>query len=48
MEIQLVYWDADEDFPAQVQVMFDEHATDYIHFETSGCIVADLLEKIDA
>ena len=46
MEIQLVFWDADEDFPAQVQVMFDEHATDYIHFETSGCIVADLLEKI--
>ena len=48
MEIQLVFWDADEDFPAQVQVMFDEHATDYIHFETSGCIVADLLEKIGA
>lgn len=46
MEIQLVFWDADEDFPAQVQVMFDEHATDYVHFETSGCIVADLLEKI--
>ena len=46
MEVQMVFWDADEDFPAQVQVLFDEYATDYIHFETSGCIVADLLEKI--
>lgn len=48
MDVQLVYWDQDEDFPAQVQVLFDERVTDYIHFETSGCIVADLLEKISA
>lgn len=48
LEVQLVFWDQDEDFPAQVQVLFDEWVTDYMHFETSGCVVADLLEKIGA
>lgn len=46
--IQLIFWDAEEDLPAQVQVLFDQYVTDYIHFETAGCIVSDLLEKLEA
>ena len=46
MEIQLVFWDADEDFPAQVQILVDQCVTDFIHYETVGCIISDLLEKL--
>lgn len=47
MEVQLIFWDADEDFPAQVQVLFDKKVMDYVHFETTGCVIADLFEKIN-
>lgn len=45
--VQLVFWDADEDFPAQAQVLFDQRVTDYIHFETTGCMISDLLELLE-
>lgn len=45
--LQLIFWDQDEDFPAQVQVLFDQQVTDYIHFETTGCIISDLLEQLE-
>ena len=44
--LQLVYWEADEDFGAQVKVLVDEKITDYVHIETTGCLVSDLFEKI--
>lgn len=46
--LQLVFWDADEDFPAQVQVLADSYVTDYVHYETVGCMVSDLLEAIES
>ncbi|MCI6005897.1 MAG: DUF3786 domain-containing protein [Blautia sp.] len=45
--LQLIFWDADEDFPAQVQVLFDQYVTDYLHFETTGCVISDLLEMLE-
>lgn len=45
--LQLVFWDADEDFPAQAQVLVDSFVTDYVHYETVGCMVSDLLEAIE-
>ena len=45
--LQLIFWDADEDFPAQVQVLFDKYVTDYLHFETTGCVISDLLEMLE-
>lgn len=45
--LQLIFWDTDEDFPAQVQVLFDKYVTDYLHFETTGCVISDLLEMIE-
>lgn len=44
--MQLNYWEADEDFPAQVKVLVDEKITDYVHVETTGCMVSDLFERI--
>lgn len=46
--LQLLFWDADEDFPAQVQILVDQHVTDYVHLETTGCMVSDLFEKLTA
>lgn len=47
VKIQLVFWDKDEDFPAQTQIFVDSRITDYVHIETTGCIVSDLLEKLE-
>ncbi|MDO4260830.1 MAG: DUF3786 domain-containing protein [Eubacteriales bacterium] len=46
VHLQLVFWDADEDFPAQAQVLVDQCVTDFVHYETVGCILSDLLERI--
>ena len=45
--LQLLFWDADEDFPAQVQILVDQHITDYVHLETTGCMVSDLFERLN-
>ncbi|MDO5337628.1 MAG: DUF3786 domain-containing protein [Eubacteriales bacterium] len=45
--LQLIFWDIDEDFPAQVQILFDRQVTDFVHFETTGCIISDLLELLE-
>ncbi len=42
----LNYWEADEDFSAQVKVLVDSNITDYVHIETTGCMVSDLFEHI--
>ncbi|MDO4299593.1 MAG: DUF3786 domain-containing protein [Lachnospiraceae bacterium] len=48
IHLQLVFWDADEDFPAQVQILADKYVTDYVHYETIGCIISDLLELLSS
>ena len=47
LSLRLEFWDADEDFPAQASVLTDRYATDYVHYETLGCILSDLLEKLE-
>jgi hypothetical protein len=46
VEVQLHYWEEDEEFPAQVQIMVDSNVTDYIHLETTGCLASDLFERL--
>ena len=48
IQLQLIFWDADEDFPAQTQIYVDACVGDYVHFETLGCIMADLFQKLYA
>lgn len=43
---RLVFWDEDEDFPAQVQILLDQNITDFVHYETVGCMISDLFEKL--
>jgi hypothetical protein len=44
--LRLIFWDADEDFPSQTQVLVDSRITDFLHVESVGCVVSDLLEII--
>ncbi len=46
LHLRLIFWDRDEDFPAQAQVLVDQCITDFVHYETVGCMIADLLERI--
>ncbi|MCI5650332.1 MAG: DUF3786 domain-containing protein [Fusicatenibacter sp.] len=45
--IRLVFWEKDEEFPAQVRVFVRENATDYVHYEAVSFMIADLFQKID-
>lgn len=47
VHLRLVFWDADEDFPAQAQILVDSCVTDFVHYETVGCMISDLLEKLE-
>ncbi len=44
--LRLIFWDADEEFPAQTQVMTDSGVGDYMHYEAVGCMIADLFELL--
>lgn len=45
--LRLIFWDEDEEFPAQTQVLVDSRVTDFLHYESVGCVVSDLLEKLE-
>ena len=45
--LRLIFWDKDDEFPAQVQVLVDRNITDYMHFEAVGCMIADLFLVLD-
>lgn len=47
LKLQMIFWDKDEDFPAQTQILVDSRITDYVHVETTGCMISDLLEKLE-
>ena len=43
---QLLFWDGDEDFPAQANLLFDRSATDFIHIESVVTIAAEALYQL--
>lgn len=47
LKLRMIFWDADEDFPAQLQILVDSRITDYIHPETIGCLIADLFDNME-
>lgn len=48
VHLRMVFWDTDEDFPAQAQILVDQCVTDFLHYETVGCVISDLLERLDS
>ncbi len=41
LSIRFLFWDGDEEFPAQANVLFDYNITDYVHAETAIMIGGD-------
>lgn len=45
--IRLVFWEADDEFPAQTGIFVEKYITDYIDFEAVGFLFAELLNRIE-
>ena len=46
MPVMLVFWDGDDEFGAQANLLFDADITDFIHEETVCCIAGALMHRL--
>ncbi len=46
MPVHVYFWDGDEEFPAQANMLFDESAVDFIHIESVVTIGMECLERL--
>ena len=49
--MRVLFWDADDEFPAQANLLFDKNATDFIHVESVVTIASQAevwLERLAA
>ncbi|WP_417030085.1 DUF3786 domain-containing protein [Blautia hydrogenotrophica] len=46
LSLILRYWEADEDFPATMQIWTDKNILDYMHYETLMFAVTHIIERI--
>lgn len=46
MPVTVLFWDKDDEFEAQANLLFDADITDFIHEETVCCIAADLVRRL--
>ena len=46
LPVILQYWEADEEFPANLKFMFDENILDYMHFETIFFMMGHIVKRI--
>jgi len=44
--VLLQFWDADDEFPAKLMVLWDRNADRFLHFETMFFLQGDLLERL--
>ena len=44
--VKLMFWDGDDEFPAQANLLFDRSATDFIHIESVVTIATELLRQL--
>lgn len=42
----LQFWNSDEEFDANLKIMWDENVLDYVHFETTQFIASHVLQRI--
>ena len=42
------FWDADEEFPASLQFLWDANALDFLYYETLWYVMDEVLERIEA
>lgn len=46
--MRLLFWDGDDEFPAQANLLFDKNATDFIHVESITSIAAEGLSLLSS
>lgn len=46
MPLTMVFWDGDDEFEAQANILFDADITDFIHEESVVCIASDLVRRL--
>ena len=46
MPVTILFWDGDDEFEAQANMLFDADITDYIHEETVCCIASCLASRL--
>ena len=46
--VLLQFWQADDEFPPKLMVMWDTNADQFLHFETTFYLQGDLLERLKA
>ena len=46
--VLLQFWDADDEFPPQIKIMWDDQTMRYLNFETTYYLQGDLLARLKA
>ena len=46
MPVRFLFWDADDEFPAQSNILFDKNATDLIHVESIVTIASEGISRL--
>lgn len=46
MPLTVIFWDGDEEFEAQANILFDADITDFLHEETVVCVASDLVKRL--
>lgn len=46
LPLMLQFWGSDEEFPAQIKVMFDENVLDFVHYETCFFIISHMFRRL--
>lgn len=46
LPMMLQFWESDDEFPAQVKVMWDENVMDFVHYETTFFIVGHVFRRL--
>jgi len=44
--VELRFWEADEEFPAQLQYFWDANALDFLHYETLWYVMSELMVRL--
>lgn len=44
--VRVQFWNADEEFPASLQILWDDNTLDFLHYETTYYIAGHLLHRL--
>ena len=46
LPMMLQFWNSDDEFPANLKIMWDENILDYVHYETTYFMLSHILERL--